>query len=89
MQTIRIVSLAVFVMTTALSAAAQERPAAAAPMASASMPQDCAKPMARHDHTVEKGSPRAQSASPCAPSAAASAPKAKLRHDHAKFHKNQ
>ena len=89
MTTTRILSIAFLVTSIALSAAAQDRPAAPAPapMASASMPQDCVKPMARHDHAAEKGAPRAKSASPCAPVAAASAPKAK--HDHAKFHKNQ
>lgn len=92
MTTTRILSIAFLVTSIALSAAAQDRPAAPAPapMASASMPQDCAKTMARHDHGAERNAPRAKSAAgPCAPGAAASAPKAKLRHDHAKFHKNQ
>lgn len=94
MITTRILSVAFLVTSIALSAAAQDRPAAPAPapasMASASMPQDCAKTMARHDHGAERNAPSAKSAAgPCAPAAAASAPKAKLRHDHAKFHKNQ
>ncbi|MEQ1803784.1 MAG: hypothetical protein ABL900_00250 [Burkholderiaceae bacterium] len=86
--------VALFVSTLAFSSTAQDRAAGspATPMADASMPHDCVKPMPRHDHTAEKGMPTPKSIiNPCMPSAAASAPapKAKPRHDHAKFHKNQ
>lgn len=94
MTNIRKLCVALFVSTLAFTAAAQERPAGSptAPMVDASMPQDCVKPKARHDHGAEKGMPTPKSIiDPCAPSAAASAAKAKAkpRHDHTKFHKNQ
>ena len=96
MTSIRKLSVALFVSTLALTATAQDRPAgsAASPTPSTTTAQDCAEPMARHDHGAEKGMPMAKSKSvsgPCAPAAAASAPKekAKPRHDHAKFHNNQ
>lgn len=92
MTTIRILSAALFVTSIALTAPAQAQPAAAdsAPMTSASMPTDCAKPMARHNHGADKGMPTTKSMSePCAPAAAASSPKARVRHDHTRFHKNQ
>jgi hypothetical protein len=86
--------IALFLSTLALTATAQDRPAAspASPTPSTTLAHDCVKPMPRHDHTAEKGTPTPKSIiGPCGPSAAASAPKAKaqLRHDHAKFHKNQ
>lgn len=93
MTMIRILSAALVVCLPALNAAAQSRPAEAAPApatAAASMPMDCAKPTARHDHAAEKGMPKTQStAGPCPPAKAASASKSKSTHDHGKFHKNQ
>ncbi len=64
------------------------------------MHEDCAKaPMKRHDHGAERGVPTSETtgsnamAMPCpaagAASAISTATKPKLRHDHAKFHKNQ
>lgn len=63
----------------------------------ASMPQDCGKPMARHDHGAERGTPTPamtmmtkcpmageEAASPAAPVKKA---KAKRGHDHARVHK--
>lgn len=92
MTIIRILSAALIVCLPALNAAAQSRPSDAAPApatAAASMPMDCAKPIAKHDHAAEKGMPKTQSAGPCPPAKAASAPKSKSTHDHGKFHKNQ
>ena len=94
MTTTRKLCVALFVSTLAFSTAAQDRPAGspAAPMADATMPHDCAKPKATHDHGAEKGMPTPKSIiDPCVPSVAASPPKAKAkpRHDHAKFHKSQ
>lgn len=81
--------------TFATTAAAQPQAAAAAtPAASSAMsPKDCARPMARHDHGAERGSPtpRARPAG-CPPETAASASaprKLKPVHDHGKIHKNQ
>ena len=60
---------------------AQPAPVASAPLAGDKMSQDCAKPMAKHDHGAEKGMPKPTSKSgPCAstaaaPGAASSAPK--------------
>lgn len=91
MTTIRILSAALFVTLIALTASAQAQPmsGASTPMASASMPHDCARPMAKHDHSAEKGMPTPKSMSgPCAPAAAASASKAKPRHDHASSKNN-
>ena len=93
MTAFRVLSAALTASLTALSAAAQSRPAdiASAPTtATAPMRKECAKPIARHDHAAEKGMPKSQAtAEPCPPVTAASAPKSKLTHDHAKFHKNQ
>jgi hypothetical protein len=45
------------------------------PMSGAMMSHDCAKPMAKHDHGAEKGTPRATSKSgPCAAGAMTMAP---------------
>lgn len=93
MTTIRILSAAIFVASIALTANAQSQPmsGASAPMAGASMPHDCARPMAKHDHSAEKGMPTPKSMSgPCAPATAASASKAKAkaRHDHASTKNN-
>lgn len=94
MTTPRKLFVALFVSTLAFTISAQDRPtgAPATPMADASVPHDCVKPKARHDHGAEKGMPTPKSIiDPCVTSAPASAPKAKTkpRHDHAKFHKNQ
>lgn len=90
MTTNHILSVAIFLTATSLTAVAQEVPGASAssPMASTSMPQDCAKPMPKHDHGAEKGASKPMSISgSCASAAGTSA--AKPRHDHARFHKNQ
>ena len=92
MTTFRTLSAALIVSPIASTAAAQSRPAemASTPMSAASMPMDCAKPMAKHDHAAEKGMPKSQgTVGPCPPLAAASTPKSKSMHDHAKFNKNQ
>jgi len=90
MTTNHILSVAIFVASISLTAVAQEVPGASAssPRASASMPQDCAKSMPRHDHGAEKGAPRPMSSSGSCASVAGT-PAAKPRHDHARFHKNQ
>jgi hypothetical protein len=75
MTTIRNLLVVAFASSITLAAAvqAQPAPAASAPtMGSNSMPHDCAKPRAKHDHGAEKGTPRPSS--PCAAVAAASAP---------------
>ncbi len=93
------VSVAFFTMTLAGGAMAQTPPASVAPAASmptagASMPHDCAKPIARHDHGVEKGVYAAKTRqAPCAatadtaatPAQAASTPAKRLKHDHTQF----
>jgi hypothetical protein len=79
MTTLRILSIALIASSLAMTAGAQQRPAdsASSPMAAA-MQDDCAKPMARHDHGAEKGTPTPRAKSkPCAPAATASASKAK------------
>jgi hypothetical protein len=91
MTTVRILSAAIFASSMLMTGAVQAQPAPAA-----SVPQDCAKPMAKHDHGAEKGMPSAKTMSaPCAPMAAASkpadaasSPKKTLNHDHAKMHKS-
>jgi hypothetical protein len=87
----RILSSALFITSLAVTAAAHaQSTAASAPMAIASMPQDCAKPMAKHSHGADKGMPMTSSKSgPCAPVASASPKKDKARHDHARDAKNQ
>ncbi len=78
MTTIRILFAVAFATSVAFAATAQAQsaPAASAPMMSGNtMPHDCAKPMAKHDHGAEKGTPRPMSMTgPCAAGAAASAP---------------
>lgn len=80
-----------------LSAVAQSQPTQGAPMPmpTVEMSHDCGKPMKRHDHGAERGTPSPKSMpAPCAAGAAApsaegaSAPKKRLNHDHGKFHKN-
>jgi hypothetical protein len=68
---------------------AQESPVPnPAPAGAASMPHDCAKPMARHDHGAEKGTPTPMSAAcPMASAAPVEKAKAKRGHDHARVHK--
>ena len=69
----------------ALTGIAQAQSAVAPPSESASMPHDCAKPMAKHSHAAEKGTPVTTSKSgPCAPVASATTKKDKTKHDHAK-----
>lgn len=97
MTTIRILSVAIFAAASTLTATAQTAPAPAAsmPMAGATMPLDCAKPMAKHDHGAERGMPTSKTKSvPCTPTVAAtttsesaSAPKKQLKHNHSTFHK--
>lgn len=89
MSTYRLISFT-FALALSVAAVAQERPAAASPpVAAPSTPSDCAKPIARHDHGAEKGTPSPKAAMPCAATPAASATKTKAisGHDHAKFHK--
>lgn len=65
---------------------------AAAPAAPVAAPkQDCARPIARHDHGAERGTPSARArAATCPPEGASSgaAPRSiKPTHDHGKTHK--
>lgn len=96
MTTIRTLSAAIFAAAVALSgtALAQSAPAASMPMAGATAPHDCAKPIRKHDHGAERGTPTPMARSaPCAVAAAASAPAAaassakKPGHNHSTFHK--
>jgi hypothetical protein len=86
----RILSIA-FALALSTAAVAQEAPApTAAPAvdATATTPRDCTKPMARHDHGAERGTPTPMSAGcPMAIADTSAKTKAKLGHDHAKFHK--
>lgn len=94
MSTIRTLCAALFATTFALGAMAQTPPAPSAsmPMSGTTMPHDCAKPTARHDHGVEKGvyAPKSRQA-PCAtaaaatPAQAASASAKRPKHDHTGF----
>jgi hypothetical protein len=76
------------------AALAQERPATD-PAPAAPSSGDCAKPLARHDHGAEKGTPSPKAGAPCADAPAASAAKTKAKakakgkpgHDHSKVHK--
>jgi hypothetical protein len=80
-----------------VSAHAQDKPAAPMHDMAMSAPTDCGKAnVKRHDHGAERGAPSSSTAlrMPCAEDKAASAPaatenKKNLKHDHAKFHKNQ
>jgi hypothetical protein len=77
MCTIRTVFVTALFASAALAASAQTQPAASAsmPMGGAMMSHDCAKPMAKHDHGAEKGTPHAMSKTgPGAAGAAAMAP---------------
>lgn len=77
MTTIRTLLASVLFASVALSAAAQAQPAAtaSAPMGGSMMSTDCAKPMAKHDHGAEKGTPRPMAKTgPCAAGAAPMAP---------------
>ena len=85
----RILPIVCALALSAAAAVAQEAPvtppaAAAAPK----MPHDCTKPMARHDHGAERGTPTAMPAA-CHKDAATSAKtKGKARgHDHSRVHK--
>lgn len=82
-----------FALALSAATALAEQPRAASdstPTTTASLPQDCRKPMARHDHLADKGIIRPVPG-PCVgkPSAPGAKAKAKPVHDHAKFHKNQ
>lgn len=87
----RISSSALLVMSLAVTAGAHAQPtAASAPLVAAWMPQDCAKPMEKHSHAAEKGAPISSSRyGPCAPLASTSPKKDKTKHDHARDAKNQ
>ncbi len=77
MSTIRTLFVSALFASAALAASAQTQPAASAsmPMGGAMMSHDCAKPMAKHDHGAERGTPRAMAKSgPCAAGATATAP---------------
>ena len=97
MTTTRMLSTAICATLIELTSTVQAQPAPAAsmPMASNAMPKDCAKPMARHDHGAEKGTPSAktmsancaQAAAATMPADAASTPKQKPIHNHSKVHK--
>jgi hypothetical protein len=94
MSTFRTLVVSALFASAALAASAQTPPAASAsmPMGGAMMSHDCAKPMAKHDHGAERGTPRSASKSgPCAAGmaatasegAASAAPAKKLpKHDH-------
>ena len=85
MNSIRILSSSLVFASLMLAGIAQAQSTAAAPSASASMPHDCAKPMAKHSHPAEKGNPMTTSKSdPCAAAAPATTKKDKTKHDHAK-----
>ena len=89
---LRSLAIAGVLATSTFAAFAQASNAPVAP--TKDMPMDCANaPMKRHDHGMEHGSGPTAGAMPCAPDGAASRPAAAqkkvLRHDHAKFHKNQ
>lgn len=91
MITTRMLSAVILLASLALTAPAQAQSdaGASAPGASA-MPHDCAKPMARHDHSAEKGNPRpAATSDGCQPTkakststAASAAEQKRLRHLH-------
>jgi len=98
MTTIRTPCVAILVTLSALTATVQAQPATAASisLAGANTAQDCAKPMAKHDHGEEKGTPTptaTATSAPCAVAAAASGPAAvassakKPGHNHSTFHK--
>ena len=77
MTTIRTLFVSALFAAAALAASAQTPPAASAsmPMGGAMMSHDCAKPMAKHDHGAEKGTPRPMAKTgPCAAGAAPMAP---------------
>lgn len=98
MTTIAMLCTAFLAGTLAVGATAQTAPSTAAsmPMAGAAMPRDCGKPLARHDHGAERGSPAPKAkTAPCEqgagaakPAQAASAPSKRPKHDHGRFHKN-
>lgn len=97
MTTIRALAAAIFAASIALSGTvqAQSAPAVAKPMAGDAMSQDCcAKPVRKHDHGAEKGTPTpTATAAPSTAAAAASEPAAaassakKPGHNHSTFHK--
>lgn len=77
MSTFRTLFVSALLATVALAASAQTQPAAGAsmPMGGDMMSHDCAKPMAKHDHGAEKGTPRSMAKSgPCRAGATAMAP---------------
>ena len=77
MSTFRPLFVSALFASAALAASAQTPPAASAsmPMGGAMMSHDCAKPMAKHDHGAERGTPRsAPKSGPCAPGMGAMAP---------------
>jgi hypothetical protein len=67
---------------------AQESSAPNLDPAGTAITHDCAKPMPRHDHGAEKGTPTPMRvACPMAATPSIEKAKAKRGHDHAKFHK--
>lgn len=86
---IAVLAFAISLSTVALAQEGAGIPAA--PVAAASASTGCAKPMARHDHGAEKGTPSPKAMAPCGAESTAPATKVKAKtgHDHAKFHKNQ
>lgn len=85
-----ILSIACALALSAAAAVAQEAPVpgqAPATRSAPMIPQDCTKPMVRHDHGAERGT-AAPMRSACLMGAATSAKaKAKPGHDHSRFHK--
>lgn len=63
-----------FAMSLSMAAQAQPTPSASGPSASVMMSQGCSKPMAKHDHGADKGTPRPMAKSgPCTAASASSA----------------
>ena len=74
MTTIHNISAAILACAFGLTVTVQAQPAAAGavPMAGATLKQDCARPVAKHDHGAEKGTPSPKTMSgPCTPADAA------------------
>mgnify|MGYP000902047875 CR=1 FL=1 len=75
MNTIRTLFASLLVASVTLGAQAQTAPAGSTPTADHMKSQDCARPMPKHDHGAEKGTPRPVAKfGPCETGAAVSAP---------------
>jgi hypothetical protein len=86
MRTIQILPASIVVACFAVAGVAQAQSAApASPSGAASMPHECAQPMAKHSHAAEKGSPvKASKSGPCASVASVSTKNDKKKHNHAR-----